>query len=502
VKDRPGSNAGVDGAARFRAAIVARIGENRYLLWFEQHTSFILAGKELIIAVPSEQFQEWMNQAFGDTIRSAAEEVLGGKPTLKYIVDPLLFESKKPADKSEAAQPEPKKPNATKPPEVRTNKTLFGDEVAPPDPPKENSRKSKKHTEPEIVPAAPSRGRRWRSLADFVVGASNRVAHASALSAVEEPGEMANPLVIHGPVGTGKTHLLEGIYQGLRKSQPDSRPCFITAEEFTTRFVQASRYEKHSQFRRQFRECSALLLDDLHFFATKPATQKEFIHTIDALVSEGRQVVVTTDCHPRLADDLMPELLDRLLAGAVWPLQPPDDLTRLEILKKKAATSQPQFPEPVLKMIAQNLRGNVRELEGAVNSIRHYAKVLGKPIDVPLAREALGDLLRHSVRAVSLADVDRAVCTALRLNSGVLQSKARSWSVSHPRMIATYLCRKHTAATYGEISKHFGAKTHSTAVAAEKKVRAWIQKKEQLAIGDREWSILDLIERIERELMK
>jgi chromosomal replication initiator protein len=344
-------------------------------------------------------------------------------------------------------------------------------------------------------------GRRWKSLADFVTGQSNRVAHASAVNVVEEPGLGANPLVLHGPVGTGKTHLLEGIFAGLKR-QSDQRPCYVTAEEFTTRFVQASRLGKMSAFRRQFRECSTLLLDDLHFLATKKATQEEFLHTFDALVSDGRQVVVTTDCHPRLADELMPELVDRLLGGAVWGLLPPDPDTRLEILRKKSAGLCPTIPDAVLKSLAGSLRGNVRELEGAVNSVRHYAKVTGRPADMQTAREALGDLLRHAVRAVTVADVDAAVCATLRLSAGTLQSKSRAWTVTHPRMIAVYLCRKHTAATYGEISKHFGAKTHSTAVAAEKKVRAWIEKGAGVAIGDRDWPVKELLDRVERELQR
>ncbi|MBN9518657.1 chromosomal replication initiator protein DnaA, partial [bacterium] len=352
--------------------------------------------------------------------------------------------------------------------------------------------------DPVLTPRA---GRRWKKLDDFVVGPCNRVAHASAASVVEDPGQGANPLVLHGPTGVGKTHLLEGIYLGLKRA--GERPCYVTAEEFTTRFVQASRLGKMGAFRRQFRECAALLLDNLNFFATKRATQEEFLNTFDALVSDGRQVVVTNDCHPRLADDLMPELADRLLGGAVWGLLPPDPETRLGILRKKAgAVPGAPVPDAVLKYLAGHLRGNVRELEGAVNSVRHYARVTGRPADAALAREALGDLLRHAVRVVTVADVDAAVCVALRLAAGTLQSKARTWAVTHPRMVAVFLCRKHTAATYGEISKHFGAKTHSTAVAAEKKVRAWLAADARVAIGDRDWPAKELVDRVERELQR
>ncbi len=376
---------------------------------------------------------------------------------------------------------------------------LFGDPLPAP---KAKPRKPDPDAEEAARPAAPRTTRRWRNLGDFVVGPSNRVAHASALSVVEDPGSGANPLVIHGPVGTGKTHLLEGIYGGLRKKWADARPLYVSAEEFTNRFVQAMRLGKIGAFRRQFRECSALLLDDLHFLATKRATQEEFLHTFDALVSDGRQVVVTTDCHPRLADELMPELIDRLLGGAVWSLQPPDPDTRLDILRKKSTHAQPAIPDGVLKFVASHLRGNVRELEGAINSVRHYARVTGRPVDQAVVKEALGDLLRHAVRVVTVPDVDAAVCGVLRLAAGTLQSKARAWAVSHPRMLATYLCRKHTAATYGEISKHFGSKTHSTAVAAEKKVRAWLDKDAAVAIGDREWRAKELVDRVERELQR
>src|SRR5438067_1326806 len=207
------------------------------------------------------------------------------------------------------------------------------------------------------------RSRRWHRLEEFVVGACNRVAHASALSVVEMPGEGGNPLVLHGPVGTGKTHLLEGVYAGLRRGHPDWRVLYVTAEDFTNRFVQAMRLGKLAGFRKHFRECDALLVDDLHFLATKKATQEEFLHTFDALQADGKQVVVTCDCHPRLADDFTPELADRLLGGAVWGLAPPDADTRLDILKSKAGRGPDTLvAEEVLRYLAGQLRGNVREL--------------------------------------------------------------------------------------------------------------------------------------------
>ncbi len=499
-------------------AVASRIGAARFNLWFVGHATFVPLGGRVVVAARNQHTQEWLEHTFGAAVRAAVVEVCGTGTAVQWVVDAesldanaTVAEAPPLVAKAEPAAPR-RAPRLALSPTTRTENLLaapaqkpkqqvdiFGEPVAAPKP------KVKRADPDEVALARPlathRTGRRWKSLGDFVSGPCNRVAHASALSVVEEPGQGANPLVIHGPVGTGKTHLLEGIFLGMKK-QSDQRPCYVTAEEFTTRFVQASRLGKMSAFRRQFRECSTLLLDDLHFLATKKATQEEFLHTFDALIADGRQVVVTTDCHPRLADELMPELLDRLLGGSVWGLMPPDPETRLEILRKKSCGAGPTIPDSVLKTLANTLRGNVRELEGAVNSVRHYAKVTGRPADMATTREALGDLLRHAVRVVSVPDVDAAVCATLRLAAGTLQSKARTWAVSHPRMIAIYLCRKHTAATYGEVSKHFGAKTHSTAVAAEKKVRVWLDKNASVAIGDRDWPVKELLDRVERELQR
>jgi chromosomal replication initiator protein len=322
------------------------------------------------------------------------------------------------------------------------------------------------------------------------------------LNLIEAPGHGGNPLVLHGPVGTGKTHLLEGIYAGLRKHQPDWTVTYVTAEDFTNRFVQAMRFGKLSAFRKHFRECDSLLVDDLDFLATKRATQEEFLHTFDALLANGKQLVVTCDCHPRLADEFSPELSDRLLGGAVWGLAPPEPETRLEILRAKSARVQPAVPEEVLRYLAGQLRGNVRELEGALHSVQHLSRVLGRAVDLALAREALGDLLRHAVRVVQLTDVDRSVCHVLRLDAGVLQSKQRAWMVSHPRMLAMYLARKHTAAAYSEIGRYFGGRNHSTAVAAEKKIRQWLQDDTELVLGERRLRVRDIVEMVERELLR
>jgi chromosomal replication initiator protein len=486
-------------------AVKTRITAARYGLWLKGQTCFIPLGKVLVVAVRSQQAKDYYEEKFGAVIGEAVAEVFGPEVGVNWVVDDAAvdsqeaeIESQRTGDKASAAV-EPPATQGKAETEGKTTRDLFGDPIPEKKP---KGKRAVQEDDDFAKPLTPSRtSRRWKLLSEFVVGSSNRLAHTSALSVLESPGEEVNPLVLHGPVGTGKTHLLEGIYAGLKR-QSDQRPVYITAEEFTTRFVQASQRGKMVEFRRRFRECTALLLDDLHFLATKKQTQAEFLYTFDALLADNRQVVVTMDCHPRYADELSPELVDRLLGGAIWSLLPPDPDTRLEILRKKSSTGQPPIPDTVLKSLANSLRGNVRELEGAIHSIRQFARVTGRPVDHTVIREAVPELLQHSVRQTTVVDVDAAVCSTLRLSSGTLQSKSRQWAVTHPRMLAIYLCRKWTAATYGEIAKHFGAKTHSTAVQAEKKVRSWLDNNQSVAIGDRNWQVKELIDRIERELQK
>jgi len=452
-----------DAAARITAAFAEQIGPGRFHLWFPPNAQLSFFDQTLEITCRNEHFRDWSRDQFGEALLAAAKSVAGNDVVLRFRVDAARFEDREGVE----VDPQLKPPQAV---------NLFGERDLPPKPKR------------EAVPL-----RRFKSLAEFVVGVNNRVAAAAAQAVLDEPGLGPNPLVIFGPTGTGKTHLLEAVAAGLKTLAP--KPLFLTAEEFTHRFIQAARTHKSSGFRRNTRAAGAFILDDLHFLANKRATQEELLHVIDSYISDGKPVVLGLDTHPRLADELLPELVDRLLGGAAWGLLPPDDQTRFDILRAKAV---PPIADEVLKHLARSLRGNVRELEGAVHSLRHYAKVTGEAVTLPIAKDVLGDLLRHTVRAITLTDVDAATCKTFRLSAGSLQSKARTLAVTQPRMVAVYLARRHTAATYGEIAKHFGVRQHSTAVAGEKKVRMWLQQKSLFGAVP----AADVIARIERELFR
>jgi chromosomal replication initiator protein len=496
--------------------LCGRIGPQRYGLWFAGKTKFTWHDDVLVIGVANHFYLEWLQKTFSADLAVVAAGALRGSARLRFVIDPELFQEarRKEApqqrlETSPSATPVAATPAAATPSSVMPSSataSLVRGSLS-------EDQGSQEHS-PHDLPTLAGRGatgqgrrprdhgRRWRRLADFVVGPCNRLGHAAAESIVEEPEQAPTPLVLHGPVGTGKTHLLEGIYAGLRQTRPAWRLCYATAEDFTNRFVQAMRLGKLTVFRKHFRECDVLVLDDVHFLTGKRATQEEFLHTLTALLADERQVVLSCDCHPRLADEFLPELANRLLGGAVWGLAPPERETRLNLLRAKAGKTGTAVPEDVLTFLAEQLYGNVRELEGAWHSVKHLARVAGRRIDLALAREAAGDLLRHSVRLLQLADVEGAVCSVLGVGPAVLQSRQRGWAFCYPRMLAMYLARKHTGATYAEIGRRFGGRNHSTTVAAEKKVRRWLQEDSTLRLGERKIRVRDLIDRVGQELSR
>jgi chromosomal replication initiator protein len=348
--------------AALEQSLLQRITAARYDLWFRGKTRFTLEPDRLVVGVSNLHYQEWLQKKFADEVRAAAAEVVGQPVSVTFVIDPELFQ----AQRQSAPMAAPSAVASVQP------------YPAPP------------------APETLRRGmRRWRRLDDFVVGSCNRVAHAAALGVVEEPGMVPIPMVLHGPVGSGKSHLLEGIRAGLSDRFPDARIMFLTAEDFTNRFLGAMHQNKQPTFRRQFRECDVLLVDDLQFLAKKTATQVEFLHTLEALQREGRTVVVTCDCHPRLAEIFQPELTDRLVGGAVHGLAWPDPATRRSLLIAKTH-GKPALPSDVLDLLTERLRGGVAR----VHSHHRFARYRSR------RRDGLGSGARRpSVKKTQLANL-------------------------------------------------------------------------------------------------
>jgi chromosomal replication initiator protein len=351
---------------------------------------------------------------------------------------------------------------------------------------------------PRPTALTPSR-RPASSLETFVSGPSNRMAVAAVELAATRPGEIS-PLVIHGASGVGKSHLLESLCGRFRELHPEATTVILSAEQFTTSFLQALHGSGLQGFRRACRGADVLVIDDLQFFVGKRATLMEVQQTVDALLREGRQVVFAADRDPASLDGLGSELIARLQGGIVTRIEPPDYDVRRGIVSSVAARRGLDLPDEVVHYVATHMTRHARELIGAVNRLEAASHMLGLPITAGVAAEALADLVRSSGRSVRLADVERAVCTAFGIEAGSLQSARRSRSASHPRMLAMFLARRHTSSALAEIGGYFGRRSHSTVISAQKTVDDWIARRARVLLADAEWDVEEAIRRVEEIL--
>ncbi len=333
-----------------------------------------------------------------------------------------------------------------------------------------------------------------------MTGPGNRLAHAAAREMAQSAGAAFNPLVVHGGVGLGKTHLLEGIGHALRRAHPGLNVMQLTAEAFTNSFLEAMRTGTLTSFRNRFRGAGALIVDDVHFLAAKKATQDEFLHTFNAIIDKGAPIVLAADQHPRLITRLTDELVTRFLGGMVVKLEAPDQATRRAILHSRAVGRGVDVPEVVIAYIAEHLRASVRELEGALHTVIAQAVLTGKRLDLNLVKAALRDTIRHTAQAVALRDVERAVCELFQVTADALKSDGRARALAYPRMMAMYLARKHTGAAYSEIGRYFGGRNHSTVISAEKKVLGWLRDEERSSLLPGFETVADLLADLERSL--
>jgi chromosomal replication initiator protein len=317
---------------------------------------------------------------------------------------------------------------------------------------------------------------------------------------IETAGAVFNPLLIHGGVGLGKSHLLEAAVHGLRQARPGSSVLLTTAEAFTNSFLEAMRSGALSSFRTRYRGTGALAVDDVHFLAGTRATQSEFLHTFNALSNRGVPVILTADQHPRKIARLTEELITRFLGGMIVKLEIPDVETRRAILRMQTAIRGADVPSPVLDYIAEHLRGSVRELEGALASVIVQATLCGKRIDLAMAKSALRDLIRHTSQVIGMRDIERAVCQLFQIDTESLRSDSRARALAYPRMLAMYLARKHLGTAYTEIGRYFGGRNHSTVIAAEKKVETWLRAEERSGLLPGFETVVDVLADLEATL--
>jgi chromosomal replication initiator protein len=327
------------------------------------------------------------------------------------------------------------------------------------------------------------------TFAEFVVGSANQFAHAAALAVANQPGEKYNPLFIYGGVGLGKTHLLTAIGHQLWASGRRA-VLFMTAESFMNELISSLRRDRMGDFKEKFRRVDALLLDDVQFLAGREQTQEEFFHTFNSLCVEGHQTVITSDKVPREIAGLEERLRNRFESGLIAEIAAPDLETRVAIIQKKAGYKDLRLPSDVAVYIAQNVRSNVRELEGCLNRLSALASMSRMSVTIKFARQALHDLIQAQDQRPGIEVIQHAVADFFHIRLADLKSKKRTQRIAFCRQVAMYLCRKLTDSSFPAIGQYFG-RDHSTVIHANNLIARRISNDAAF----RMW-----IDRIEREL--
>jgi len=308
----------------------------------------------------------------------------------------------------------------------------------------------------------------------FVVGSCNQFAHAASLAVAESPARAYNPLFLYGGVGLGKTHLLNAIGNSILEKRPGARIAYLSSEQFTNEVINSIRYDRMLEFRNKYRGVDTLLMDDIQFIAGKERTQEEFFHTFNALYDAHKQIVLSSDRFPKEIPTIEERLRSRFEWGLIADLQVPDLETRIAILRKKAETEKIELPDEVVQLLAESIRGNVRELEGALIRVGAFSSLIKRPVTVDLAKKIILDSVLPK-KIITAEEIQRVVAERFHLKQADLKSKKRTKTIVQPRQITMYLCRDLTSLSFPEIGRHFGGKDHTTVIHACRQIEKRIQ---------------------------
>jgi chromosomal replication initiator protein len=304
----------------------------------------------------------------------------------------------------------------------------------------------------------------------FVIGSGNQFAHAACQAVAERPSKAYNPLFLYGGTGMGKTHLMQAIGHEIKRRTPQAAICYVSSEKFTNEMINSLRYDKMISFRDKFRTVDVLLVDDIQFLAQKERTQEEFFHTFNALHESMKQIVIASDRPPKELAEFEDRLRSRFEWGLIADIQPPDLETKVAILQKKAEQERVTLPTDVALFIAQNIRSNVRELEGALIRLVAHSSLIGAEITLPYTQQVLKNFIDSQARKVTIESIQKAVAEQFGLRLVEIKAKNNSRSIVYPRQIAMYLAKHLTEASLPEIGRQFGGKHHTTVLHSVDKI--------------------------------
>lgn len=315
----------------------------------------------------------------------------------------------------------------------------------------------------------------------FVIGNSNRFAHAASLAVAESPAKAYNPLFIYGGVGLGKTHLMHAIGHYILEQNNSSRVIYVSSEKFTNELINAIKDDRNEEFRSKYRNIDVLLIDDIQFIGGKERTQEEFFHTFNALYEADKQIIISSDKQPKDIPTLEERLRSRFEWGLIADIQPPDLETRIAILRKKAQNENLVVPNDVMAFIAEKIASNIRELEGALNRVIAYSSLTKSELGVELANEALKDILSaNKSKEINSRVIQDAVARYFDIKPEEFKSKKRNRDIAYPRQIAMYLCRDLTDMSLPKVGDDFGGRDHTTVIHACTKIEEDIRNNSEV----------------------
>ncbi|NLJ98312.1 MAG: chromosomal replication initiator protein DnaA [Tissierellia bacterium] len=315
----------------------------------------------------------------------------------------------------------------------------------------------------------------------FVIGNSNRFAHAASLAVAEAPAQAYNPLFIYGGVGLGKTHLMHAIGHYILNQGQNANVVYVSSEKFTNELINSIRDDRNNEFRNKYRNVDILLVDDIQFIAGKESTQEEFFHTFNALHEANKQIIISSDRPPKEIPTLEDRLRSRFEWGLIADIQAPDLETRIAILKKKAKVENINVPDDVMLYIATKIKSNIRELEGALIRMVAYSSLTNKEVTVELAEEALKDIISNDKpKEITVDSIKNIVSKDFNIKMDDFNSKKRTRAIAYPRQVAMYLTRELTDLSLPKIGDEFGGRDHTTVMHAYDKIESEIKESEKI----------------------
>ncbi|HTZ65149.1 MAG TPA: chromosomal replication initiator protein DnaA [Solirubrobacteraceae bacterium] len=458
--------------SRVQTALAAAVDEATYRIWLMPLRARELEQSHLVVEVPAHSLA-WVSKRFGRFLSSCATDALGRDISVELI--PGHDRAGTEADRDTFSESGPEGHTAPMRPAARTFAGALHAHGTQPRP-------TPVHDQRAQLPYTPSSrsplGNPKLTFDQFVIGDSNRLAHAAALAVAEIPAHTYNPLFICGPPGVGKTHLLSSIASLLTSHSPELAVRYTTGEAFTNEFLKALSEQRTDIFKAHFRDLDVLLVDDVQFLERKTRTEEEFFHTFNAIYDSGRQLVLACDRPPRNLQALEDRLRERFASGLVADIAPPDLATRLTILRKRAAHDELTVrDDDVLRLIATRIDDHVRALEGALIRVVAFSSLTGRPITPKLTEEVLDGLYPSALASgpshdLSLADITAAACRHFDLSPAELVSSSRAPRIAWPRQVAMYLARELTASSLPAIGRHFGGRDHTTVMHACRRAAA------------------------------